>query len=425
MRKFSPFRRPLVTLLVASVIASFSSGAFAEAPQAGSPAPSGATPPGAAPPAAAPPAAAAPSKAPSPTASPSPSAPPAEAAKAPAAPAPSAPAPAAAKPPAVKDAKGKDAKGKGKAPPADPNDPKTIAIAAYEAGSKALDEGNFALAEEEFRKAEAALPSPHAEYKIALSIDKQSKEAEAVVAAYELFLSNPGAVHVGEATLTEVKARVAELKKTLPAEYTFTTEPAGAAISIDGTPAGVTPLKTKLAPGNHKLELSLTGYETSTIEILVEGGSLVEQPLALTALPKEAPPEPAAPPAPAPEPKSMVPAYVTLGLGGAGLIAGTIFGILAIDEKSQYDSRPSESRADAVERNALISDMSFGVAITLGITGLVLLTSEGDAAEKAKITAQLGQPKKPQVRRKPQQGTLAVAPFASPTSGGASARLTF
>ena len=39
-----------------------------------------------------------------------------------------------------------------------------------------------------------------------------------------------------------------------------------------------------------------------------------------------------------------------------------------------------QAAADDTERNALIADMAFGVAITLGVTGVVLLTSDDSAA---------------------------------------------
>lgn len=283
------------------------------------------------------------------------------------------------------------------------------ARSAFEAGKKAYDAGDYVTAEAEFKKAYELIPIPHAEYWIAASVDKQNKDAAATVAAYELFLSNPGASHVGEDKVAESKARVAELKKTLPAKYTFTTTTPGATVTVDdGAKSGTTPFTVELTPGTHKVHTEQPGYESATAEIVVEGGSLVEQPLALTQLAVQDDPAAAAPPPPPPEPRSKVPAYVTLGLGAAGLISGTVFGILALDAKSQYDSNPTSEKADEVERNALIADMSFGVALTLGITGIVLLTS-GDEPEQAAATA----------------GRLVVAPYASHTGGGAAAHLTF
>lgn len=289
---------------------------------------------------------------------------------------------------------------------------RTQARAAFDAGNAAFEAEDFVTAEAEFRKAHSILPSPHAEYWIARSVDLQNKDAKDIVAHYESFLALPGASHVGAERVAEAEARVLDLKKTLPATYVFVTDPAGARILIDGIlQEGVTPYQVELKPGTHQIEVQLEGYENNSVELQVEGGTQVEQPISLiAAAPAEAAEEPVATGLLEQDTNSKVPAYVTLGLGGAGLIAGTIFGILALNGKSDFDKSPSQDKADEVERNALISDMSFGVALTLGITGIVLLTASDSPKETAKKT-------------KP--GQLIVAPFASPTSGGAAARMTF
>jgi hypothetical protein len=113
----------------------------------------------------------------------------------------------------------------------------------------------------------------------------------------------------------------------------------------------------------------------------------------------------------------MVPAYVTLGIAGAGLITGTIFGLQALSKRSDFDDNPTSEGADDVERNALIADMAFGIAITLGVTGVVLLTSDDAGASAA------GQDKA--AKRKSPGTQVVVAPYAGPTGGGAAARMTF
>jgi len=122
-----------------------------------------------------------------------------------------------------------------------------------------------------------------------------------------------------------------------------------------------------------------------------------------------------APPPPPAEKHSKVPAYVTLGIAAGGAVVGTIFGVKALQSKSDYDKGPSTSRADDTERNALIADMAFGVAVTLGVTGIVLLTSGDDAVEAPKA-AKL---------KLPPKGTFRVLPYVGRESGGAAARLTF
>lgn len=262
---------------------------------------------------------------------------------------------------------------------------------SFEAGTKAFAANDFATAATEFQKAYAEVPSPHAEYWIARALDSadaaHEKTAE-VVAAYNKFLSNPAAQHVGADKVAEGQARVVELKKLLPAQIKLVTVPAGATVVVDGKAhEGATPFEMELPAGAHKFELSLDGYQSTMVEMDLQGGSAIEQEVTLA---KVAPPaEPVATEPEVVEPagkKSLVPAAVTLGLGGAGLISGTLFGIMALGAKKDFNDDPTTANADTAERNALIADMSFGIALTLGITGVVLLTAEDEeaAAETAK-----------------------------------------
>jgi hypothetical protein len=131
------------------------------------------------------------------------------------------------------------------------------------------------------------------------------------------------------------------------------------------------------------------------------------------------PPKPVAPP---PAPRSNVPAYVTLGLAGAGAIVGTIFGVSALGAKSDFNAPGGATveNADKTDRNALIADMSFAVALTFGVTGAVLLLSN-DAPTETKAASNSA-PRKP-VKSAMPRGF--VAPYAGPTGGGAAAFMTF
>jgi hypothetical protein len=86
-----------------------------------------------------------------------------------------------------------------------------------------------------------------------------------------------------------------------------------------------------------------------------------------------------------------------------------VFGIQALSAKSDFDDAPTASTADDVERNALIADMAWGVAITLGITGTVLLLSDEPAERTPKTASQ----------------KLRVAPYVTANGAGAAAALKF
>lgn len=312
------------------------------------------------------------------------------------------------------------------AQPAKKPDAKTTkaARAAYGEGQKAFEAGDYATAYAKFKEANDLIPAPHAEYWLALSLDRQNMLQE-TIAAYEAFLANPEASKVGAEQVASAETRLNELKGKLPGKLSIVTTPPGAQVSIDGTPVeGVAPVTSELPPGMHKVTVTLEGYEPQEVQVEVKANEEVEQKLQLmevpepvAAAPPPAPPPPAPPPPPPPPPeRSMVPAYVTLGLAGAGLVTGTIFGIKALQEKKDFEDMPTTDRADDVERYALIADMSFGIAITLGVTGIVLLTSDAPAEAPTAASAE----KSPLDKSR-----FSFAPYVGKKSGGAAASYTF
>src|SRR5690606_30664921 len=108
---------------------------------------------------------------------------------------------------------------------------------AFEAGTKAFGEENYEAALAEFKGALNKVPSAHAQYWVARSmdaLDTKNENTAAVVSAYSTFLSNPAASHVEAEHVTQAQARVAELKKLLPATIKLITVPEGASVMIDG-----------------------------------------------------------------------------------------------------------------------------------------------------------------------------------------------
>ncbi len=293
---------------------------------------------------------------------------------------------------------------------------------AYAEGEKAYAGGDFNAAYTGYAKANELIPSAHAAYWAAKSLDEAGKSDDAL-RAYQALLADPGASKIGEDKLSAAQARVAALTAAQNGEVTVSAMPATAAVSVDGVlQTGAMPMVLKLAPGPHQLSATAEGFEPAEVELQVTARSKLDQKLELRAHappPPPPPPVPAiAPPAPPPptvEKHSRVPGYVTIGIAGAGAIVGTIFGVKALQAKSDFNDNPSTKSADDTERNALIADMAFGVAVTLGVTGIVLLTSSDETAEAPKA-ASLRLPPKP---------TLRVVPYLGRASGGAAARLTF
>jgi len=400
---FNRTRPPLLPRFVAAVTASALVSASVAPALAADPAPAAPSKEKAAAPAAAPAPAAKPAEAKAEAAKPAPAAKPADAAK-------------DAKPTAVTTA--------AKPPAPKPVDKKTkdAARKAYGEGEKAYAAGDYAGAYAGFSKANELVPAPQSAYWAAKSLDGQGK-SDAAIAAYEKLLTDPDFGKLGDDKTADARARLADLKSKLVAEVSVVTTPPGATVMVDGTAqTGETPLTLKLPPGPHKLSVAAAGFEPKDVDVDVKGGEKSEQKLELVA--KAPPPPPPAepvveapappPPPPPPPPRSKVPAYITLGIAGAGAVVGTIFGVKALGSKSDYDKTPTASTADDTERNALIADMAFGVAITLGVTGIVLLTSD-DAAP----------PGAAKLEKLPKRAKLVVSPYASPRGAGAGAQYTF
>jgi hypothetical protein len=97
--------------------------------------------------------------------------------------------------------------------------------------------------------------------------------------------------------------------------------------------------------------------------------------------------EPASPPV-------RWPAYVALGVGGAGLVAGAAFGVIALGAKSSLDQNagcPSScppaqrSKIDALHTDELISDVGIGVGVVGAAVGVFLLLRSTSVAASASV----------------------------------------
>jgi TonB family protein len=122
--------------------------------------------------------------------------------------------------------------------------------------------------------------------------------AELAFGSYEVRVEQPGYEPERRRVTLSAEAASAELRLALKQRAAVTTgaadfvsTPAGAAVSVDGKPAGQTPLRGfKLQPGRRQVELVLDGHETwsSTLEVTAGETGRVEVRLR----PRPAPPTP-------------------------------------------------------------------------------------------------------------------------------------
>ncbi len=295
----------------------------------------------------------------------------------------------------------------------------------YQAGEAKFKAGDFETALKEFRLAEAVKATPHAARYIGLSADKLGRHVEAV-AAYERFLTDVPAKLENEKET--VKKRIGEIKA-MPGTLKVTTHPADAKVAIDGQAALPGPRDFTVPPGKHTIKVTSDGWTTAEQDVTVtfaakqdlhvklEKGADSKTEVKAVAPPVEAPKtDVSAPVEPPKEPKSMVPVYVTAGIAGAALVTGSIFGILALGDSSDFKKNPTTSTADSGETKALVADLCLGLAVTFGVTSIVLAVTrdeEPKAADDEKKTAA-----RSRVRITP-------TPFVTPHGAGAGAVIRF
>jgi len=293
----------------------------------------------------------------------------------------------------------------------------------YADGEKKYKAGDYAGALADFKEANEIKSTPHAERYLGLCEDNLG-HYEAAADWYDKFLA-----HVPDKLATEgdeVRKREGEIKA-MPGKVHVDSTPAGGTVTIDDKPqSGPTPLDVELPPGTHVVKVTAPGRlpgskpvdvafaSTQSVSLELEPEPPPSAPPPVAAVPPVVPAAPSTP-APPPEPRSLVPAFVTGGLAVAAAGVGTVFGIIALGNKSDFDKNPTTSTADDGDTHALIADMAFGVALTFGVTSAVLFLTKDEPAATSSV----------HVKKKTRAMTVTPIPVVGPHSGGAGFAVRF
>lgn len=159
-------------------------------------------------------------------------------------------------------------------------------------------------------------------------------------------------------------------------------------------PAALLGAERPTDPGTHQIVARAPGFLPASAEVTLAEGGAESVSLALVADPAAAPP-PEPPPEPSP-PQDTPPAqptdtgaqksdktlaYVLWGVGGVGLVTGTITGVMAMGKKGDLEDQctsngecPGEAQdtLDSAKTLALVSTIGFGVGIAGAAAGTVL-----------------------------------------------------
>lgn len=217
-------------------------------------------------------------------------------------------------------------------------------------GLSEYEAGRYEAAAQAFQAAYAIRPEPELQYNAARSFERAVKREEAI-AAYELFLELPG-------TTSDTRTRALQALASLRAEIeamSAAQRPPDPVVEVEPVvaPPAVTP--TPEAPASGR------GGKTTA-------------------------------------------GWVLVGTGAVSLIAGGVFGGLAVASNSEFEdatTRPEQIElADEVNSNALAADVLLGVGIVFAVVGIVLVATDGGDAEDE------------------DSANLRLSPSASPTGAG-------
>lgn len=259
---------------------------------------------------------------------------------------------------------------------------------------KALKAGSVDDAVASLRKADALDPSAQTKVELAGALVQNKKLIEATQllrAAIELGQSGAWAekkaAETAQATLKELEPKIPWL-----------------AVKVDGPPAGTAKLtvdgkdfeldnESPVDPGEHTVAAEAEGFERAEKRVDVKEGAHESATLTLTKIASSAPPPPPS------EEGDILPAAIAFGVGGVGVVVGSIFGVMALTQTSDVqDACGSDNKCPKSEADALDSAKTSGTISTIGFvvggvgvaTGVVLLVLGGDAPASATVQTGAG-----------------------------------
>lgn len=226
---------------------------------------------------------------------------------------------------------------------------RALAKAKYQEGAAAYSAGRFKDAVDLFLAADHLAPSAPLSFNIARAYEKLGDDGGTLRWYRDYLRRSPNAANAAEVE-AQIVALAHALQKKGIQQLTILTSPAGATVTIDDQPLGVTPWTSELAPGQHHLLLSLRGYADVERDLTLLPDQPLEQTLRLeqrseNVSERGATPEPSrALPAPEQPVKAgkklgVVP-WVTLGAGGAALGLALTFELLRRSTEHQAEQHP-------------------------------------------------------------------------------------
>lgn|SRR6185369_1130793 len=254
----------------------------------------------------------------------------------------------------------------------------------YQQGAEAYSAGHYKDAVDLFLAADQLAPSAPLSFNIARAYEKLSDDAGTLRWYRDYLRRNPDAANA--ASVRPLIAALAEnLRKKGVQQLTVLTSPAGATVTVDDQPVGVTPWTGELPPGEHRLLLSLRGYADAEKAISLAADQPLDTNVRLeqqtqTNVQVVAPAAAAAPAAPAAatgdagshgKKLGIVP-WVTLGAGAAALGGALTFEILR--RSAESDAKAADTQIEYQDHLQTMQGRQTAARVFLGTGAALLLT---------------------------------------------------
>ena len=275
-------------------------------------------------------------------------------------------------------------------------------------GDRLRDSQDYQSALQRYQAAHQIMNVPTTGIEVAKTFALLGKLVEARRAAIEVanLPVTPGEPSVMAEARQEANTLAANLATRIPgAVIQVWPREANARVLVDGVeiPPAAQGLPYKTNPGDHVVQVSAPGYQTAEQSFRLEEGAettvsvnLVADPSAAAVAPAPAPPAVAPPPpepaAPAATPveaaerdgRDLTNAYVAFSIAGAGVLVGSITGVLSLSHASAAKdhcegdvcSAAAKDDIDSAKALATFSNIGFGVALAAGAWGLYEVLSQ-------------------------------------------------
>jgi len=289
------------------------------------------------------------------------------------------------------------------------------AQALFNDGRAAMEKGDVAGACKMLSESLALVKRPSTLFNLAQCEAKQGK----IRSATEHMKGAIETLDPGDERVKIARDQYADLDKQLP-RVTLRLAPgtpADSTVLVDGTPVDRASIGTQLPldPGEHALVVRAAGRSDARTSVTLAVGDRREVTLTVGAAPTPAASkEAAATQAPATEPSNTkrTLGWVIGGVGAAGLVAGSVTGVMAIGKKNQMEDNcvgvcndAARSAADSGRTLSLLSTISFAVGLAgVGVGTYLLITSPS---------------------KEPPAPSVAIAPATLPKGAGLSIQGSF